>query len=114
PPPAVLQIDWPLWLCDCCIVSGLVRNVELINALRSFSTEGKLKVNRLCNRRCQQDSKKTEFDWARQAMVHRCVTIWFATVRFLTCTALTLLCLTGSKQPFELWDCKLEQQLCVR
>src|SRR6266478_1577892 len=49
PSHTVLQINWALWLCDCCIVSGLVRNVELINAFRSLSTEGKLKVNRLRN-----------------------------------------------------------------
>jgi hypothetical protein len=46
-PHAVLQIDWPLWPCDCCVVEWLVQSVEGKVALWSFTPESDLEIYKL-------------------------------------------------------------------
>src|SRR5436190_3019220 len=110
PPLPILQIDWPLWLCDCCVIQWLVRSVEVIQALWSLSAKDNLEINRLCNGRCQQDSKNAQPDRAPQAVADNCGMIWFAPVRLPACAACILLWFIGSKQPFQRRDCKHQQE----
>src|ERR1700751_3669166 len=80
-PHAVLQIDWPLWLCDCSVIEQLVRSVEIIQALWSFPPESDLEIDSLCNGPCQQDSKNAESYWGRQALRSNWGQMRAATVR---------------------------------
>src|SRR5206468_10822118 len=78
--------------------------------LWSLPAKDNLEINRLCNGRCQQDSKNAQPDRAPQAVADNCGMIWFATVRLLACAACTLLWFIGSKQPFQRRDCKHQQE----
>src|SRR5260370_7927438 len=109
-PHAVLQIDWPLWPCDCYVVEWLVQNVEGKVSLSSFTPESDLEIDSLCNGRCQQNSKKAKSDGARQALRSNCGPIRLARLRSVACAACTLLWFVATKQPFQRRNCKHQQE----